>query len=88
MTEEQMRQGQALLNSIWRVERISDGLEKAVVRVDKNISGMYYEQPEDEIELLPEEQDALASMSEAYLEVLRTAYNRKLSKLKKEFEEL
>lgn len=44
--------------------------------------------PEDEIELLPEEQDALVSIREAYLEVLRTANNRKLSELKKEFEEL
>lgn len=88
MTEEQLRQGHSLTQEIWRAERISEGLEKVVVRVDKHTSGVFYEQPEEEIELLPEEQDALASMREAYLEVLRTANNRKLSKLKKEFEEL
>lgn len=88
MTEEQIRQGQALLNNIWRVERVSDSLEKAVVRVDRNTSGWCYEQPEVEIELLPEEQDALVSLREAYIEVLRTANNRKLSELKQKFEEL
>ena len=88
MTEEQIRQGHALLNNIRSVERVSDGLEKAVVRVNKNASGWHYEQPEDEIELLPEEQDALVSLREAYIEVLRTANNRKLSELKQKFEEL
>ena len=88
MTEEQMRQGQALMHNIWRAERVSESLEKAVVRVDKNTLAIFYEQPEDEIELLPEEQETLVSMRGAYIEVLRTANNRKLSKLKKEFEEL
>ena len=83
-----MQRGHALMQNIWRAERISESLEKAVVRVDKNTLAKFYEQPEDEIELLPEEQDALVSMRGAYIEVLRTANNRKLAKLKKEFEEL
>lgn len=86
MTEEQMRQGQTLMQNIWRAERISESLEKAIVRVDKSTS--YYEYLEDEIELLPEEQEVLDSIRGAYIEVLRTANNRNLSKLKKEFEEL
>lgn len=88
MTEEQIHQGQALMQEIWKAERISKSLEKAVVGIDKNSSGIFYEAPEEEIELLPEEQEALASMREAYLEVLRSANNRKLNKAKKEFEEL
>lgn len=88
MTEEQLRKGNSLTQEISRAERVSGSLEKAVVRVDKNSLAIFYEQPEDEIELLPEEQDALVSMREAYIEVLRKANNRKLSKLKKEFEEL
>ena len=81
MTEEQINQGCTLLQNIRRTERISENLENAVVRVDKTC--LYYEQPEDVIELLPEELEALGSMREAYLEVLRTANNRKLNKLKK-----
>lgn len=88
MTEEKIHQGQALMQEIWKAERISNGLEKAVVGIDRNASGIFYEPPEDEIELLPEEQEALASMREAYLEVLRSANNRKLNKVRKEFEEL
>lgn len=88
MTEEQIRQGQTLMQEIWKAERMSKSLENAVVGIDKNSSGIFYEPPEDEIELLPEEQEALASMREAYLEVLRSANNRKLNKVRKEFEEL
>lgn len=76
------------MQEISRAERINESLTKTVVRVDNHTFDIYSAQPEDVIELLPEEQDALASMREAYLEVLRTANNRKLSKLKKEFDEL
>lgn len=88
MTEEQLRNGHSTLQAIWRLEKINEALKKAVVRVDRASTGMYINQIEYDIELLPEEQETLNSLQDAYLEVLRTANTRNLTRVKKEFEDL
>lgn len=83
MTIEQLNLAISLRREISNCELISERLDKAIVRIDTNIS---YGFEEREIELLPEEQEALESIRQAYLTILRTANNRKLDELKSQFD--
>jgi hypothetical protein len=84
MTIEQLNSANSLRWSITDIERTSEILNKATVCIDKNKLAFGFN--EDSIELLPEEQDELESLRQAYLTVLRTANNRKLGELKSQFD--
>lgn len=83
MTIEQLNSALKLRSELIDCEYISKTLDKAIVRIDTNIS---YGFEECRIELLPEEQEALVSIRQAYLTILRTANNRKLDELKSQFD--
>ena len=87
MNLEQLRKGQNLSYAISHLENYEVILnnENLIIRVDRNV---HYHLDEDSIELLPEEEEALKSIREAYRTVLLTANNRKLDNLRKEFEKL
>ncbi len=87
MNLEQLRKGQNLAYAISHLENYEVILnnENLIIRVDRNV---HYHLDEDSIELLPEEEEALKSIREAYRTVLLTANNRKLDNLRKEFEKL
>lgn len=87
MNLEQLRKGQNLAYAISHLENYEVILnnENYFIRVDRNV---HYHLDEDSIELLPEEEEALKSIREAYRTVLLTANNRKLDNLRKEFEKL
>lgn len=61
-------------------------LDKAKVCVDK--TALLYGFQEEDIELLPEEENTIERIREAYLTILRTANYRKLAELTAKFEEL
>ena len=84
MTIEQLKEASELRWAIVDLERRSEMLDKATVCVDKN--RMAYGFEEDSVELLPEEQEAIESLRQAYLTILRTANERKLNELKTKFE--
>lgn len=86
MTIEQLKEASELRWAIDDLERKSAMLEKATVCVD--YTKMPYGFNEKEIELLPEEEYTIESIREAYLTILRTANNRKLTELTTKFEEL
>lgn len=87
MNQEQLDIGIELARGIAFFERndklLSD--ENVEVRIDRS---RCYPFQEDSIELLPEEEEALQALRESYIAILRTANNRKLKQLRKEFEEL
>lgn len=83
MTIEQLNEASELRWAIVDLERRSEILDKATVCVDKN---RIYGFEEDSIELLPEEQEAIESLRQAYLTILRTANERKLNELQTKFE--
>lgn len=82
MTIEQLNLASNLRWSIIDLERIAEKLNKAHVGIDNNIYGL----DENSIELLPEEQEALESLRQAYLTILHTANSRKLEELKSQFD--
>lgn len=84
MTIEQLKEASELRWAIVDLERRSEMLDKATVCVDKNRLSYCFE--EDSVELLPEEQEAIESLRQAYLTILRTANERKLNELKTKFE--
>lgn len=84
MAIEQLNEASELRWAIVSLERRSKMLDKATVCVDKN--RMDYGFEEDGVELLPEEQEAIESLRNAYLTILRTANERKLNELKTKFE--
>lgn len=86
MTIEQLKEASELRWAIDDLERKSAMLEKATVCVDN--TKMDYGFSEEAIELLPEEQETIESIRQAYLTILRTANNRKLAELTTKFEEL
>ena len=87
MNLEQLRKGQNLAFAINNFERYDAILkdEDLTVRIDRSV---HYNIDEESIELMPEEEEALKSIREAYRMVLLTANNRKLENLRKEFEKL
>ena len=87
MNLEQLRKGQDLAYAISHLEEYEEilNLENLAIRIDRSIP---YALDEDRIELLPEEEEALESIRDAYRTVLLTANNRKLDNLRKEFEKL
>lgn len=86
MTIEQLKEASELRWAIDDLERKSAMLEKATVCVD--YSKMLYGFHEEDIELLPEEENTIERIREAYLTILRTANYRKLAELTAKFEEL
>lgn len=82
MTIEQLNLASNLRWLIVDLERIAEKLNKGHIGIDKNTYGL----EEDSIELLPEEQEALESLRQAYLTILRTANSRKLDELKQQFD--
>lgn len=83
MTTEQLNLAISLRREINNCELISERLDKVIVRID---TSNFYGFEEREIELLPEEQEALVSLRQAYLTILHTANNRKLDELKSQFD--
>ncbi len=87
MNQEQLDKGIELARGIAFFERndklLSD--DNIEVRIDRS---RCYPFQEDSIELLPEEEEALQALRTSYITILRTANNRKLEQLHKEFEEL
>ncbi len=84
MTIEQLNEASELRWAIAYLERRSEMLDKATVSVDKD--RLPYAFDEESVELLPEEQEAIESLRQAYLTILRTANERKLNELKTKFE--
>lgn len=87
MNLEQLEKGNNLAYAIRNLEFYEKFLsdEELIIRIDRN---RHYGFEEESIELLPEEEEALKSIREAYRNILLTANNRKLENLKKEFEQL
>ena len=87
MNLEQLENGNRLACEIRNAEFYESFLsdKELLIRIDRN---RHYGFEEESIELLPEEEEALKSIREAYRTVLLTANNRKLENLKKEFEQL
>lgn len=87
MNLEQLEKGNSLAYAIRNLEFYEKFLsdEELIIRIDRN---RHYGFEEESIELLPEEEEALKSIREAYRNILLTANNRKLENLKKEFEQL
>ncbi len=87
MNQEQLDKGNVLAREIAFFDRNELMLkdEKIIIGVDPNRN---YPLREETIELLPEEEEALAAIRKAYVTVLLKANGRKLEQLRKEFEEL
>ncbi len=90
MTEEKLRQEHSVIQAIWQHERVNEALKKAKVGIERSSAGFYVEasELEDAPWLLPEEQEALNALREAYIAIISTANERELNRLKKEFEDL
>lgn len=84
MTNEQLELANKLKWEIIDCERTSGMLNKMTVCINDSFQERHG--IEEEIELTPEEKEALESLRRAYLTVLHTANNRKLSKLRTQFE--
>ena len=84
MTIEQLDEACELRWAIVDLEMRAEMLDKAIVCVDKTTAP--YDFHENEIELLPEEQDVIESLRQAYLTILCTANERKLNELKTKFD--
>ena len=84
MTIEQLNEASELRWAIVDLENRSEILDKAKVCVDKN--ALTYGFHEEDIELLPEEENTIDSIRETYLTILRTANERKLNELKTKFD--
>ena len=76
MNLEQLRKGQDLASVISHLEEYEVILNNAnlAIGVDRSI---HYNLDEERIELIPEEEEALKSIREAYRTVLLTANTRK-----------
>lgn len=87
MNLELLEKGNRLASEIRHLEFYEKFLsdEELIIRVDRN---RHYGFEEESIELLPEEEEALKSIREAYRTILLTANNRKLEQARSEFEKL
>ena len=84
MTKEQLQRANEVFWAINDKKYHARLLEKAqvVIKTDS------YDFSEEKLELMPEEQEALESLRQAYLTILRTANERKLKELSDELEKL
>ncbi len=88
MNLEQLKKGCDLANDIQLAKRHEEFLKNEDLIIGINTDNCLYGFREKDIELLPEEEEALQSIREAYRTVLLTAVNRKHQQLRKEFEQL
>ncbi len=90
MTEETLQKGNDLRVQIGNYQGIAETLESPniIIQIDRKTTKRYYQQPEDDIELTDQEKEALESLRHAYLEILRSACQRRIQNLTTEFEKL
>lgn len=83
MTTEKLREAIDIAQAIQRQERIARELGKVKIGI---INAYMLSVHEEEINLTPQEQEALEALRQAYLTILRKAVDNKLAELKTSFE--
>lgn len=83
MTTEKLREAIDIAQAIQRQERIARELGKVKIGV---IDTYMLSVHEEEINLTPQEQEALEALRQAYLAILQKAVDNKLTELKALFE--
>jgi len=83
MTTEKLREAIDLAQAIRRQEHIAQELGKAKIGI---IDTYMFSVHEEELNLTPQEQEALEALRQAYLAILYKAVDNKLTELKTLFE--
>lgn len=83
MTTEKLREAIDIAQAIQRQERIAQELGKAKIGIINTYMPSVHE---EEINLTPQEQEALEALRQAYLTILGKAVDNKLTELKTLFE--